>query len=248
MIGKGLCGVDAGAFYQVGEVGADDVVVNAPANVVGAGVATLAPPGVLVFFVVDEAEGIAVVAGEEIGQPLAFLWQEAAVFQVAFPVFQVFFGVGDVDVAAEDEALARLRPRLQPRREFGHEGFFFLLAFVAAGAGMHVKADDAVRGVHRFEVAPFAIDFRPADAVANRLRRVFQVQCDAAVSLLFGVVIVIVRERVVHGVVLELVFLRFGFLNADGVGILFGQPAEESLASCRTDAVGIEGYDFIHVF
>ena len=84
--------------------------------------------------------------------------------------------------------------------------------------------------------------------MANRLRRVFQVQCDAAVSLLFGVVIVVVRERVVHEVILELVFLCFGFLNADGVGILFGQPAEESLASRRTDAVCIEGYDFIHVF
>ena len=107
---------------------ADDVVVNAPTDVIGARVAALAPPGVLLGVGVDEAEGVAEFAGEQIGQPRALLREEAAVFQVALPVFQVFFGVGDVDVAAEDEALARRCPRVQPRRQFRHKGFFLACA------------------------------------------------------------------------------------------------------------------------
>ena len=122
---KFFAGVHAGAFHRCGEVGADNLVVDAPADVVGAGVTALAPPGVLLGVGVDEAEGVAELARKQLGQPLPLLRQEAAVFQVAFPVFQVFFSVGDVDVATEDEALARRRARVQPRRQFRHEGFFF---------------------------------------------------------------------------------------------------------------------------
>jgi hypothetical protein len=34
-----------------------------------------------------------------------------------------------------------------------------------------------------------------------------------------------------------------GFLKADHIGVLFGQPAEKALAGGGTDAVGVEGDD-----
>ena len=156
--------------------------------------------------------------------------------------------MGDVDVAAEDEALARRCPRVQPRCQFRHEGFFFLLAFVAAGAAVHVEADEGEAGVARFQVAAFAVDFCPADAVLHRLRRVFQVQCDAAVTLLFRVVIVVVGKGKIGGVAFQLRQLRLGFLDADSVGVLRVEPLEEALARGGTDAVGVECDDFEHVF
>ena len=196
---------------------------------------------------VDEAEGVAEFSGEQIGQPRALLRQETAVFQVALPVFQVFFGVGDVDVAAEDEALARRRPRVQPRRQFRHEGFFFGLTLLAAGAAVHVEADERKTGVARLQIAAFAVDFRPADAVLHRLRRVLQVQGDAAVAFFFGVVVVVVGEREVGVVAFQLRQLRLGFLDADGVGVLRLQPLKKTLARGSTDAVGVECDDFEHV-
>ena len=196
----------------------------------------------------DEAEGVAELARKQLGQPLPLLRQEAAVFQVAFPVFQVFFSVGDVDVATEDEALARRRARVQPRRQFRHEGFFFRLALFAAGAAVHIEADEREAGGARFQIASLAVDFRPADAVLHLLRRVFQVQCDAAVALLFRVVVVVVRERKVGAVAFELRQLRLGFLDADGVGVLRAEPLEEALARGASDAVGVKGDDFEHFF
>ena len=248
MVGEVFIGVNAGAFHLSSEILADDVVVNAPTDVIGARVAALAPPGVLLGVGMDEAEGVAEFAGEQIGQPRALLREETAVFQVALPVFQVFFGVGDVDVAAEDEALARRCPRVQPRRQFRHKGFFFGLTLLAAGAAVHIKANERKTGVARLQIAAFAVDFRPADAVLHRLRRVFQVQGDAAVALLFRVVIVVVGKGKIGGVAFQLRQLRLGFLDADSVGVLRVEPLEEALARGGTDAVGVECDDFEHVF
>ena len=156
--------------------------------------------------------------------------------------------MGDVDVAAEDEALARRCPRVQPRRQFRHKGFFFGLTLLAAGAAVHIKANERKTGVARLQIAAFAVDFRPADAVLHRLRRVFQVQGDAAVALLFRVVIVVVGKGKIGGVAFQLRQLRLGFLDADSVGVLRVEPLEEALARGGTDAVGVECDDFEHVF
>src|SRR5574344_444028 len=175
MVGKFFAFVDAAAARQGGQGGGGQVVVDAPAHVVGIGLAPVAPPGVArvggggfqAAVHVVQAAGVGVV-GQQLVHPGAFFGGEAAVFLVATPVFDVVLGVGDVDVAAQDE-VALLLELHQVLVHGGQKAELGGLALFARGAAGKVAADDgqfALRAVKtRFDVAAFGIDLGVAKAV-----------------------------------------------------------------------------------
>lgn len=166
--------VDAAAARQSGQCRGGQVVVDAPAHVVGVGLAAVAPPGVAGVGSVGLQAAVHVVqatAGGVVGQqhvhPGAFFGGEAAVFLVAAPVLDVLLGVGDVDVAAQDEVaflleLHQVAVHGVQKAEFGR-----LALFPRRTAGK-VAADDgqlALWGVKAcLYVASLGIEFRIAKA------------------------------------------------------------------------------------
>src|SRR5471032_1772289 len=86
-----------------GDARGGDVVVDAPADVLGVGLAAVAPPRVLLFARIEAAVHVDITDFvEDARHPFALLRQEAGILLVALPVLQVDFLVGDVPVAADD--------------------------------------------------------------------------------------------------------------------------------------------------
>lgn len=69
-----------GVGQVVFQVGADEEVVDAPADVSGARAAADVPPGVFVGVLVEDAEGVDVAVVDEFVHPLALNRQEARDF------------------------------------------------------------------------------------------------------------------------------------------------------------------------
>ncbi len=103
MVAEALFLVDARGYRLCSHIRSGDLVIETPTDILGPCLAAIRPPGVGFEFGVqfaehiDEADFI-----EQLGEPGAFFRQEAGVLLVAAPVLQVFFGMGDVPVAAHD--------------------------------------------------------------------------------------------------------------------------------------------------
>src|SRR5690606_11732290 len=107
-----------------------------------------------------------------------------------------------------------------------------------------VERDDAEVAEPRLDVAPFLVERLPAQRGADLVRLAPGVDGHAAVALLRGGVAE--PGLVAGGQELrprELVLLGLGFLDAEDVGVLRGEPVEESLAGRRAQAVGVEAGD-----
>ena len=109
MVGETLLLVDARRYCLCSHTRCGNLVVDAPTDVLGPGLAAIRPPGVGFQFGmqfaehIDEADFV-----EQLGEPGALFRQEAGILFVAAPVLQVFFGVGDVPVAADDDVAPAL--------------------------------------------------------------------------------------------------------------------------------------------
>src|SRR5258708_8179935 len=115
------------------------MVVDAPADVLLPGLATIRPPGVLPRPWIDFAEHVHPAdPGESLGEPGTFLGEESRVLAVSAPVLEVDLLVRDVPVAAQDE-LPAARPEIfQHRHEFIEKTEFRLLPLLRTRPRGHV--------------------------------------------------------------------------------------------------------------
>src|SRR3569833_2008109 len=246
MVGKALILVDAGGFGLGGDAGGGDLVVDAPADVLGPGLAAVAPPGVGLAGMLGVEAAVDVDRAELVEQarhPGTLLGQEAGVLLVGFPVLEVDFLVGNVPVAADDDFAARLDQRLEAQEEDVEKAELGLLAFVAAGAGGLVERDDGEMAVVGLDVAAFGIEFLDAEALDDALWRLAGVDADAAVALLLGVVEGAAEAAAGHEFRPEVGGLRLEFLHADDVGMLRGEPIEKALGGGGADTVEVGRYN-----
>src|SRR5512139_470430 len=251
MVGKALALVDAGGSSGFCNAGGRDLVVDAPADVLGPGLAAVAPPGVGFAGVLGIEAAVDVDPAEFVEQarhPGALLGQEAGVLLVGLPVLEVDFAVGDVPVAADDDFAARFHQILQMREERLHEAELGLLALLAARPGGLVERDDGELAVVGLDVAALGVEFRHAQPFDDLLRSLAGVDADAAVALLLGVV-----EGAGEAVALdefgpEVGGLRLELLHAHDVGVLRGKPVEETLAGGGADAVEVGRYNSHRVY
>lgn len=111
MIGKSLFLVDIGRQNPVGEPFGDNLVIQAPADVLVPGAAAVRPPRILIGFSVDGAERVNVaVLAKHLIEPRALFGQKTGVLFVRFPVLKVDFLVRNIPVAAENY-LGALAPK-----------------------------------------------------------------------------------------------------------------------------------------
>src|SRR5262249_51811424 len=91
------------------------------------------------------------------------------------------------------------------------------------------------------DVAALVVERRPADRRSDVVRFAARMDRHAAVAFLrVRVAIETVVPVGAKGRIAELAFLRFGFLQANDIGLLLAQPVEEPFACSRADAVGVE--------
>src|SRR5512139_1904555 len=251
MVGEALVLVDAGGRGLGGDSRGGDLVVDAPADVLRPGLAAVAPPGVGLAGVLRIEAAVDVDPSEFVEQarhPGALLGQEAGVLLVGLPVLEVDFAVGDVPVAADDDFAARVHQILQMREERLHEAELGLLALLAARPGGLVERDDGELAVVGLDVAALGVEFGHAEAFDDFLWRRPRVDADAAVAFLLGVVEGAAKAVALDELWPEVGGLRLEFLHADDVGVLRGQPVEETLGGGGADAVEVGRYNSHRVY
>src|SRR5688572_24028792 len=223
-----------------------ELVVDAPAHVLGAGGAAVAPPGVVLALGVQRAVGVdpAGTVHAQAIEPVAFGGEAAGVLLVGFPVPDVALAAHDVPVAAQHVVAPGLQPLLQDRRQPLHDLELEALAQLAGGTRRNVEGHHAEVAEARLDVAALVVERGPAHRGQDFVGFAAAVDGHAAVALLRARVLepgaVAVRAE---GAVVQLVLLRLGFLQAQDVGVLAGEPVEEALGGGRTQAVGVEADD-----
>lgn len=108
MIGAKEMVVDVGGFEMRDEVFGNEEIVNAPADVALAGFCPMRPPSVTLESGIEITEGVDEAGGEEIFDSLTFLFGESGVMLVVFRAGKVERGVGDVEIATNNDRLGAL--------------------------------------------------------------------------------------------------------------------------------------------
>ena len=231
-------GVDFGVFDVLQEALGGDEVVDAPARVLLAGTEAVAPPRVGDLIGIEGSEGVDEALAEQGGEFLAFFVGEAGIAAVGLGVLQVYFLMGHVHVAADDDRL------------FGIELLQVVLEIVFP---MHavVEAAEAVLGVGRIDVdevevghlerddAPFVVVLIDADAVGNRQRLMAgEDGCSGVAFLVGGVPVALVAIELE----VELSGLHLRFLQAEEVGIQLAEGVAEAFSLAGAQPVDVPRY------
>ena len=106
MVGAFHVGADEGPFEARAQRLRDKEIVNAPADVPGAGIGEGRPPGVMPAAALEFTKGVEEAGFQEGAKAGAFLGRETVVLQVGLRVGEINFGVRHVEVAAEDHRFA----------------------------------------------------------------------------------------------------------------------------------------------
>jgi hypothetical protein len=168
------------------------------------------------------------------------------VLEIALPVLEVGFLVGDVPVAADDDLAAAADQRGQVAVEMLHEVILGRLPVVTAGARGQIDRHHGQLGIDQFDIAAFGVDLGHAQADHHRLRLVRGIDAHTAIAFFLGVMeIALVGARRLHGRG-DVRFLGLELLDADEIGVLLAHPIEKTLGVGGPDAIQVGGNDSQH--
>ena len=184
---------------------------------------------------VDKADFV-----KHLRQPGALLRQKAGILLVAFPVFQVNFLVGDVEIAADDNLPAGLSQFNEVRQKQLQKPEFGSLPLLPRRAGWLVDRDHREIGKVTLDVAPFGVKFLRAEADDHFARLLPGINAGAAIALFLGVMEVPLEFPRRQEIRRHVCFLGLEFLHAQKIGLLRCQPFEASLLRRRANAVEVE--------
>src|SRR5688572_23833743 len=250
MVGEPALLVYARATHLVPQRGRNHLVVDATTDILRAVLPAVAPPGVALVRRVGIQRTIGIDPSrltEQHVHPGPLVRQESGILLIGFPVLQIGIAMRDVPIAAYDEIAAARRPLFQGRDKERKKTILRCLPVRTSGAGRKVKRHDREPAEARFDATALVIEFLLTEAALDLIGRAPAVKRDARVAFLDRVFVETVIARGTEtGVRLELLHLRLGFLQADDVSILRGQPVEKALLRRRADAVEIEA-DYAHL-
>lgn len=224
--------VDGGACELWGEGFGDDPVVNAPAHVLSAGPAAIAPPGIgFGGFGVEMAEGVDETGVEEFVEACPFLRGEARAFVIGFRAGEIDFLVGDIEVTAGYDRFPFGLERFKVLAE-GHVPFHAVgeAEEFVFGVG-RVNGDEEESGVFEGDDAALEVSFgafRAPDSQSYAEGFGFREDGGAGVAGFYGRVPVGSVTREFEGEV-DLFWFRLGFLEAEDVRGVFEDELGEVL-------------------
>ena len=130
MVRETLVLVDFGATRRTAQSSAADLVIDAPTDILGPGLATVRPPGVLVWLCIDLPEAIdKTTRTKELVEPGTLFRQKAGVLLVGTSVAQVDGRMSDIPVTAQQVVAAILSEPVEVEAELIQEAELRLLAF-----------------------------------------------------------------------------------------------------------------------
>ena len=199
----------------VGDAAGDEEVVDAPARILLASMEAVAPPAVLHLVRVDDAEAVGKARRQKFGHLGPLLVGEARALPVGLGVFDVHFGVGHIQVTAEDDRLFRVQPQqIGPERVLPlHPVVQPLQPVLTVG---RVAVDEIKFRVFQRQDPPLVVVLLDADAHCHGQRRLFAPARCAGVALLLGgvgVLGVALRGKI------RLTGLHFRLLHRKDVGV-----------------------------
>jgi hypothetical protein len=217
----------------------DEEVVDAPADVPGARAALQIPPRIVPGLAREEAKRVVVALGDEPAHPGALALHEAGRPLVFLRAGEVDLGVGGIDVAADNHALAQAPQALRHLDELVVE-----LELVGKPLGPHaaigeVDVEEMKVGQLRVDDTALAVERGGAALGGDGARLLPRIGDDAAIPLLLGEAPV--GPVAVGGAHLvgELVFLDLGLLDAEDVRELGGQEIGQPLLPRGAQAVDV---------
>ena len=222
------------------------VVVQAPADILGVGLTAVAPPGVgfiggrgMQAPVDIDQTGLV----EQFAHPGALFGQEARVLLIAAPVLQINLLVRHVDVAAQDELALRLELR-QMRIELVEKTELGLLAFFSGRAAREIAADDGVPRARpvkaQLDITPLGVELARTVTDPHIAGLVTCVDAHARIALLLRKMKVAAQAGQLLEASLHIGGLRLDLLHANTIGPDLGQPGLQAFGRCRADAVEVD--------
>jgi len=241
MVGMPRFGQNHRAFQSGFQRLADQNVIDAPAFVVRARVAEIAPPRVMVRVFVEMAEAVDESFVDENVEPVALVRQKSGDVLVAFGIVDVDFLVADVVIAANDEV-----------RELGAQfvnvgvEIIHVHEFVRNPDGVrsawHVKTHDGNVAKISADVAAFEIHVFDTGSEDDVIGLGLAQNRDAAVAFFVCGIPVMIRIsgrfKVGDG---NLILRRFDFLEANHIRVGHFEPIDKSFGNCCSDTVDIIG-------
>jgi len=248
VIGKTFCLVNRNLRSFAGNRGRGNLIIDAPAYVLGPRLPPIGPPRVLLRFQVDAAEYIdPSKLVENLAEPGTLLRQEAGIFLVGTPVLQIDLLVGDIPVTAQNDFPAAGRELFEYREKLLHKKEFGGLPVFTAGTGRKVDGNYAQVAKVRAQIAPLRIDRGDTHAFDDLVGFAPAVNSHPAVAFFLGAVEIAVVAIGCEYFIVEVGGLGFQLLHAHNVGALQRQPAKKSFARGGAHAIQVKRYNS-HVY
>lgn len=207
---------DVGAAQLRQQTLTDEEIVDAPSDILGACLKSVAPPRVSHFVGMKVAEGVHKSALKHVVHGRALLVRKSGAVAVGLWIADVYFAVRHVEVAADDyglggieradiigKGLLPLHTVVQPRQSFLRIGRVYVYEVM----GVEIGGDDT----------SFTVVLGGAYAHRNGLGLTTCQYCRAAVALTLGIVPVMedaIAHRRARGVVTQ-----FGLLQTQNIGV-----------------------------
>ena len=240
--------MDRSRFRQRCQRRRRDLIIQAPSDIVGPGLATGTPPGVLLGSGVEPAKDIDESdLVEDPGQPGPFFGQEPRVLLIRLPVLQVDCLVGDVPVTAQHDLPAARFQVSKMRLEGFDEAKLRLLALGRGRTGWDIHRNHGEIAEVSFDITPFGIELFTAKPRAYSLRCLVGIQAHAAVALfLREMKMPACAGQFAQGLI-EIGLLSLDLLDTQHIRPMRFEPLCDTFALSRAQAIEVERDDPQHL-
>lgn len=241
MVGAKDLGTDEGALEARAKAGADQKVINAPADVPCSRAGQRAPPGVMTAALFKFPKGVNETGFDERAEAGPFLDSETVIAHVGLGIGEIDLGMGDVEVAAKDDGLFAFQ-FFEVTEEIAVPFLAVREALEFALGVRDVNVDEKEIIVLGGDDAAFGIVFGHFDAIGHGEGARAREDDGAGVTfLLRGIPI----RGVMRGPELLDIFGRgFGFLETKNIGRLRSQVFQKIFPQHGAEAIHIPRNDF----
>ncbi len=246
MVAKACFLIDLSLFRTCSQRRRGQLLVQAPAHILGIRLASIAPPGVALVRGVGMQPAVHIhqrAFRGHVRHPCALFWQKAAVLEVALPVFQIGLLVRNVHIAANNE-IALGTQRLEVGAHVVQEAKLGFLPFRTRRTAGEISTDDRQLSLGcvkaHFYKTTFGIKLVTAHAHHHIAGFMLAVNRHTRIAFFLGKVEMALEARQRLKFARYIGRLCFNLLHANTIGIVLSNPSLHPFGGRRTDAVQVQ--------